>query len=636
MTLPGFPDPSPRRTVRNRAPSRRVPDGDPDTPFDGADTDAGGPDRHDEHNRTASDRSARRRRAHERYDEGPRDRRSERADDADPDRRDRGSEQTASGRRTSRGPVDATQSFRRPADYPTEPHGYRDPRDRPPPSPLPEHRGQVSGPPRTAATAGTAAETQVVADAKGRRDRPVTVTRVAASRARDFSRVTVKRIGDAARSGGAHESGLTKVIWMNVVQTGGDAMIAVALANTIFFSAATSQQRGNVALYLGITMAPFAVIAPLIGPALDRLPHGRRVALAGTMLIRGVLAWIMAANFHNVGLYPAVFGFLVVSKAFNVLKGAVVPRVLPDSMTLVKANARLSIFGLAGSVALGGLGGAVIKITGSSTWALRLSVLVFIAAAILAVKLPPHVDSAEGEVPADVLRSGEDAAGHRKSRRALGIPVVTALRGESAIRGLSGFLTLFLAFLIQHEYHGWHAAVALGALAVGAGGGGFIGTASGARFKLGRPDMMVLVCVSVATAMCAIVALTYTIEIAVAGVLVAGVCNSLGKLSLDAIIQREVPDWLRASTFGRSETMLQLSWVFGGALGISLPTDGRIGFAVAAALLVAILVATVISSRRRRIGNEPGSGLSRVRDRFGRRDRGSSSTQVERAVAKTD
>ena len=67
---------------------------------------------------------------------------------------------------------------------------------------------------------------------------------------------------------------------------------------------------------------------------------------------------------------------------------------------------------------------------------------------------------------------------------------------------------------------------------------------------------------------------------------VAAVTNALGKVALDAIIQREVPENLRASAFARSETVLQLAWVAGGGLAIVLPTTGWIGFTVAAALLV--------------------------------------------------
>jgi hypothetical protein len=50
--------------------------------------------------------------------------------------------------------------------------------------------------------------------------------------------------------------------------------VAVALAGTLFFNASVSQARSQVAIALLVTMAPFAVLAPLIGPLLDRAPAG--------------------------------------------------------------------------------------------------------------------------------------------------------------------------------------------------------------------------------------------------------------------------------------------------------------------------------------------------------------------------
>jgi len=78
----------------------------------------------------------------------------------------------------------------------------------------------------------------------------------------------------------------------------------------------------------------------------------------------------------------------------------------------------------------------------------------------------------------------------------------------------------------------------------------------------------------------------------------AGIANALGKLCLDAIIQREVPDAMRASAFARSETLLQLAWVVGGGLGVALPSNGTLGFAVSAALLVAAFAVTLLGRRR--------------------------------------
>ena len=85
-----------------------------------------------------------------------------------------------------------------------------------------------------------------------------------------------------------------------------------------------------------ITIAPFAVIAPLIGPALDRVQHGRRVALAMSFVGRTALAVVLIANYDcGTGsyppwvLYPCALGMMVLSKSFSVLRSAMTPRVLP-------------------------------------------------------------------------------------------------------------------------------------------------------------------------------------------------------------------------------------------------------------------------------------------------------------------
>jgi len=109
----------------------------------------------------------------------------------------------------------------------------------------------------------------------------------------------------------------------------GDAFVAISLAGTLFFSASVEQARGRVALALLITMAPFAVLAPFIGPMLDRARKGRRYILIGTLLARGLLCWGMAgAVQYNDAftLLPAAFGVLVLQKAYGVTRAAVTPR----------------------------------------------------------------------------------------------------------------------------------------------------------------------------------------------------------------------------------------------------------------------------------------------------------------------
>ncbi|MGV0799929.1 MFS transporter, partial [Mycolicibacterium elephantis] len=114
----------------------------------------------------------------------------------------------------------------------------------------------------------------------------ITVTRAAAARSREVGSKMYGLVHRAATADGADKSGLTALTWPVVANFAVDAAMAVALANTLFFAAATAESKSRVALYLLITIAPFAVVAPLIGPALDRLQHGRRVALATSFLLR--------------------------------------------------------------------------------------------------------------------------------------------------------------------------------------------------------------------------------------------------------------------------------------------------------------------------------------------------------------
>ncbi|WP_369140679.1 MFS transporter [Modestobacter versicolor] len=437
--------------------------------------------------------------------------------------------------------------------------------------------------------------------APGLGDRPprVTVTRVAASRTRELSGAAVRRVRAYGRADGADASGLTGLFWVNALHMAGDAMIAVSLAGTLFFAAAADAQRGNVALYLLVTMAPFALVAPVIGPALDRLQRGRRWALAGSLGGRAALALLMAAHHDDALLYPAALGVLVLSKAFNVLRAAVVPRVLPPALSLTSANARLSVFGLAAGGVLGAVGAGLAALLGFG-WELGATAAVFAGAAVLAVRLPAHVDVPGDEEPADVLRTAPlTLPGSR--RRATTPHVVTALRATAALRGLSGFLTIFSAFLVQATVEGgWASTVALGGIAAAAGAGSFLGTGIGARLRTTSPDRVVLAAAGAAAAITAVAAFAFSLWTAALVAGVAAVANALGKAALDAIVQREVPDSLRASAFARSETWLQLAWVLGGALAIALPTVGWLGFTVAAALLVLAVGLTLWSLRTRR------------------------------------
>ena len=98
--------------------------------------------------------------------------------------------------------------------------------------------------------------------------------------------------------------------------------------------------------------------------------------------------------------------------------------------------------------------------------------------------------------------------------------------------------------------------------------------------------------------MAILTAVFYSIFTVVALGLVAGLCAQLAKLSYDAVVQRDVAEVVRTSVFARSETVFQICWVFGGALGISLPLIPQLGFGVVALLLCGLLTWAIIAWRK--------------------------------------
>ncbi len=477
------------------------------------------------------------------------------------------------------------------------------PRFQPPPrgSHLPPYSEPLGGPPVAAAgAAGMAAAEGVPTDdvaagaptAPRTGPRKLTVTRVAAFRGRELTTRGVQIFQRAATADGADRSGLTNLTYAVMANYAVDAALAVALANTLFFAAATAESTSKVLLYLLITVAPFAVIAPLIGPALDRLQHGRRIALAASSFARALLAVVMALNFDSWILYPCALGMLVLSKSFSLLKAAITPRVLPPDLSLVKSNSRLTVFGLLA----GGVAGAIaagLSWAFGSTGALMFTALLSIAGGLLCFRIPAWVESTAGEIPVDGVGP--------KAKRAFPLSVTTTLWANGTIRVETGFLALFIAFVIKSEYteaSGFQQLLLLGVVGVAAGVGGFIGNALGARLPLSKPETVSILSLAATGVATLIAVLVPGLASAAFVGLVGSTASSLAKVCLDSVIQHELPEASRASAFGLSETVLQLSWVFGGVVGLliggvwSFGHDSVfvIGFSVITVLVVIGLV----------------------------------------------
>jgi MFS family permease len=325
---------------------------------------------------------------------------------------------------------------------------------------------------------------------------------------------------------------------------------------------------------------------------LDRIAHGRRWAIGATMAARAFLCWVLAGALahHTPAMFPAALGVLVASKAYGVTRAAAVPRLLPRSFTLVKANGRVSMSGMVG-VAISAPVAGLCSLAGPE-WVLRWATVLFAVATVLAIRLPGVVDSnkGEGSLTFGPARGAGPSARGRDERMRVRIPagVAYALRANCAPKWLYGFLLMFMAFLLQeHPIGGWSPTLLLGVVAGGAGVGNFLGVTAASLMRRIRPAYTVTLVMVADAAVALVGALLYSIPVLALIGLVAGLGQALAKFSLDSTIQHDVPEQVQTSAFARSDTTLQLAWVLGGFVGIALPLHAHLGLWVAFAVLTA-------------------------------------------------
>jgi hypothetical protein len=377
---------------------------------------------------------------------------------------------------------------------------------------------------------------------------------------------------------------------VHVLMTAGDTLLTVSLAGSLFFSISPQAAKGKVILYLLLTMAPFAVVAPLLGPVIDRSRGARRATVVLSALGRAATCAVMAGALKSLLLFPEAFTMLVLSKVYLVTKGALVPQYAYDTPSRTKAaagtatsevaagtsetpepdrlavaNAHLGLLAsLAGFVAaLPAV--AVLKILGGP-WVLRLDVVVFALAVVSALRLPRpprQAEEAEAREPSAPATTGPLAL---LAGPGVHPEITLALSAMSVLRGLVGFLTFLLAFSLRrmHAATWWYGLVLAASIA-----GALIGVLLVPRLRrlLTEPQML--------AGSIWLVALCGAATGAIGGLLtqaglalVVGLSAAAAKPAFDALVQRYVPAAAQGHAFARFETRLQLVWVVGALLPV--------------------------------------------------------------------
>ena len=347
----------------------------------------------------------------------------------------------------------------------------------------------------------------------------------------------------------------------HALSTAGDTLVATALAGSLFFSISPDAARTQVALYLVLTMAPFAVVAPLIGPWIDRRAGGRRSMVVLAAAVRALVCVLMIDDLGGLLLFPEALTVLVAAKGYQVARTSLVPGLVRDESQLVEANSKLALIsGIVGLLAA--IPGVALLQVGPG-WVLGLAAAVFVATTLSAYRIP-RTRVAAGQ--ADPMERAE----------LRGAGILLAASAMAVLRAVVGFMSFLVAFALRaDDAPAWWFGLVLAAGAVGS----LVGAVVAPRLRRRVAEERILLgCMMTVTV--AALGVLWVNGRASAAVLAAvvGLGATAGKLCFDSIVQRDAPDANQGASFARFEAQFQLVWVVGAFLPVILPIPLTVGY----------------------------------------------------------
>lgn len=358
----------------------------------------------------------------------------------------------------------------------------------------------------------------------------------------------------------------TRMARTHAISAMADAMVAASLAGSLFFAAPGGEARMPVFRYLLITMLPFALLSPLIGPLIDRVKGGHRMMVIASNVGRGIACWFMASSVDSGDFLFFLYALclLVFQKAYAVARSALVPTLVRNSQELVQANSKLALVSGVASVVGVVPASAIIAVLGAS-WSLYLAMIVYFVGATMAMKI-------------SALRVAEEKADTTEKIELRGATIVMAGSAMALIRATAGFFVFLVAFSLSDEGKPTLAmALVGGSLAVLQQAGNLIAP----RLRKLTSEENLLTGALGLVVGCGLASLV--LGDIVGGMLLGGsvgLAASTGKLAFDSILQRDAPDANRGRAFARFETKFQTTWVIGAALPVGIHMTAVAGYAV--------------------------------------------------------
>jgi hypothetical protein len=355
----------------------------------------------------------------------------------------------------------------------------------------------------------------------------------------------------------------------HMTSAAGDTLLAIALADSVFFSLPADQAATKVAEYLGLTMLPLALAGPLLVPLLDRAGPRRAISFAAAFG-RAAIALYAASRLGTLVLFPAALALLVLAKVHAITKNGLTMAYAPPRDGLMRANARLGRIAVGGAVWAFPFGLAALKLWGSAG-PMTAAAAVYLISALVTLRLPhPRVTSE----PREVLPRGRVAALTRPALGAVGM------------RAASGFLLFLLAFALRRGgYPTWW----FGVLAAAAVLGGFLADVFAPRLPRTLHEELVVIGCVVAAGFGALVAFEFfALPVLAVFSVVTGATTEFGRLAFQSLMQRNAPEGALGRVFVRYEVVFQLAWVAGAFLPAVLPIAFRQGILSLAAFYVVV------------------------------------------------